>query len=338
MILRTFTAAIAATTLGLGMTSSASADDKKILTVYTYDAFAADWGAGPKVEKAFEANCNCDLQFVAVDSSVGILSRLKLEGKDTAADVVLGLDTNLTAEAAATGLFAKSNVSSQSFKLPISWNDEFFVPFDYGYFAFVYNSEKLSNAPASLDQLINENPDLKIIIQDPRSSTTGLGFMLWMQKVYGDQSVEAWQKLSPKIVTVTKGWSEAYGLFKDGEADMVLSYTTSPAYHIIAEENKQYKAAIFDEGHYTQVEVAAQLSSSKEPELAQDFMSFIATKDFQNQIPTGNWMYPAIDLGDELPSTFEELPKPEKALLFSPEDAQNNRQAWIDNWLGAIDR
>ena len=338
MILRTFTAAIAATTLGLAMTSSASADDKKILTVYTYDAFAADWGAGPKVEKAFEANCNCDLQFVAVDSSVGILSRLKLEGKDTAADVVLGLDTNLTAEAAATGLFAKSNVSSQSFKLPISWNDEFFVPFDYGYFAFVYNSEKLSNAPASLDQLINENPDLKIIIQDPRSSTTGLGFMLWMQKVYGDQSAEAWQKLSPKIVTVTKGWSEAYGLFKDGEADMVLSYTTSPAYHIIAEENKQYKAAIFDEGHYTQVEVAAQLSSSKEPELAQDFMSFIATKDFQNQIPTGNWMYPAIDLGDELPSTFEELPKPEKALLFSPEDAQNNRQAWIDNWLGAIDR
>jgi ABC-type thiamine transport system substrate-binding protein len=32
----------------------------------------------------------------------------------------------------------------------------------------------------------------------------------------------------PKTVTVTKGWSEAYGMFLDGEADMVLSYTTSP--------------------------------------------------------------------------------------------------------------
>ncbi|MEH6629579.1 MAG: thiamine ABC transporter substrate binding subunit [Halopseudomonas aestusnigri] len=338
MILRTFTAAIAATTLGLALTYSAVADDKKTLTVYTYDAFAADWGAGPKVEKAFEAHCGCDLQFVAVDSSVGILSRLKLEGKDTAADVVLGLDTNLTAEAVATGLFAKSNVSPDTVNLPVSWNDEFFVPFDYGYFAFVYDSDKLTNVPASLDQLINENPELKIIIQDPRSSTPGLGFMLWMQKVYGDKSTEAWQKLSPKIVTVTKGWSEAYGLFLDGEADMVLSYTTSPAYHIIAEEKKQYKAAIFNEGHYTQVEVAAQLSGSKEPELAQDFINFIGTKGFQNQIPTGNWMYPVIDLGDKLPSTFGELPKPTKALLFSPEEAQENRQAWIDNWLGAIDR
>lgn len=39
-----------------------------------------------------------------------------------------------------------------------------------------------------------------------------------------------------KTVTVTKGWSEAYGLFLKGESDLVLSYTTSPAYHIIAEK------------------------------------------------------------------------------------------------------
>jgi hypothetical protein len=36
-----------------------------------------------------------------------------------------------------------------------------------------------------------------------------------------------------QTVTVTKGWSEAYGLFLKGESDLVLSYTTSPAYHMI---------------------------------------------------------------------------------------------------------
>ena len=51
------------------------------------------------------------------------------------------------------------------------------------------------------------------------------------------------------IVPVTPGWSEAYGLFLEGEADMVLSYTTSPAYHLIAEEDAGYTAAAFDEGH-----------------------------------------------------------------------------------------
>ena len=55
---------------------------------------------------------------------------------------------------------------------------------------------------------------------------------------------------------MTKGWSEAYGLFLDGEADMVLSYTTSPTYHQVAEDVHKYGAAIFEEGHVAQVEVA----------------------------------------------------------------------------------
>ena len=60
---------------------------------------------------------------------------------------------------------------------------------------------------------------------------------------------------------MTKGWSEAYGLFLKGEADMVLSYSTSPAYHIGAENKTNYKAAMFAEGHATQVEVAGLVAS-----------------------------------------------------------------------------
>ena len=71
-----------------------------------------------------------------------------------------------------------------------------------------------------------------------------------MRDVYGDEAGDAWKKLAPKIVTVTQGWSEAYGLFLKGEADMVLSYTTSPAYHIGVEKDQNKKAAIFPEGHY----------------------------------------------------------------------------------------
>ena len=39
---------------------------KPVLTVYTYDSFAADWGPGPVVKKAFEADCNCELKLVAL--------------------------------------------------------------------------------------------------------------------------------------------------------------------------------------------------------------------------------------------------------------------------------
>jgi hypothetical protein len=53
----------------------------------------------------------------------------------------------------------------------------------------------------------------KIVIQDPRTSTPGLGLLLWVKAVYGDEAVEAWAKLQKRVLTVTPGWSEAYGLF-----------------------------------------------------------------------------------------------------------------------------
>jgi ABC-type thiamine transport system substrate-binding protein len=57
--------------------------------------------------------------------------------------------------------------------------------------------------------------------------------------------------------TVTQGWSETYDMFLEGEADYVLSYTNSPAYHMVAEETDRYQAAFFSEGDVTQIEVAA---------------------------------------------------------------------------------
>ena len=110
------------------------------------------------------------------------------------------------------------------------------------------------------------------MLQDPRSSTPGLGFLLWMKSVYGDKAADAWKKLEPRILTVTPGWSEAYALFTKGEAPMVLSYTTSPAYHVIAENSERYKAAPFAEGHYLQVEVAGLIENSPEKELAKKFL------------------------------------------------------------------
>ena len=90
--------------------------------------------------------------------------------------------------------------------------------------------------------------DFKIVIQDPRSSTAGLGLLLWIKSVYGDKTVEYWKHLAPHILTIPKGWSEAYGLFLKGEADMVLSYTTSPAYHIVEENKTNIKSAPFKKG------------------------------------------------------------------------------------------
>ncbi|MFN4141034.1 thiamine ABC transporter substrate binding subunit [Aestuariivirga sp.] len=317
--------------LGLAVPAAA----QETLTVYTYDSFVSEWGPGPKVKEAFEKECGCTLEWVAPGDGVAMLNRLKLEGRNTKADVVLGLDTNLTAEAEATGLFGKHGLDVGLAKTPIPWADETFMPFDYAHFAVVYDSETMKQPPKSLDELVNGDPAQKIVLQDPRSSTPGLGFLLWMKSVYGEKAAEAWKKLQPRILTVTPGWSEAYALFTKGEAPMVLSYTTSPAYHVIAENSTRYKAASFTEGHYLQVEVAGLIENSPEKELAKKFLAFMMGPGFQDQIPTSNWMFPAGQTSASLPPAFGELVQPVKTLLFTPEEVEKNRRAWIDEWLNA---
>ncbi|WP_413735273.1 thiamine ABC transporter substrate binding subunit [Sodalis sp. RH21] len=312
--------------------AAAPALAKPVLTVYTYDSFASEWGPGPAIKTAFEKECGCELKFVVQEDGVALLNRLRIEGKNSGADVVLGLDNNLLKAAADTKLFAPHNVDTAKLTLPDGWQDATFLPYDYGYFAFVYDKNKLKNPPKSLHELIDGPAALKILYEDPRTSTPGLGLLLWVQKVYGDDAPQAWQKLAKKTVTVPKGWSEAYGLFLKGEADMVLSYTTSPAYHIVEEKKDNYAAAAFSEGHYLQVEVAGQLAASKNPELAQQFMRFIVTPAFQQTIPTGNWMYPVINT--PLPAGFDRLPS--KTLAFPPDQVAAKRGDWVQSWLRAV--
>lgn len=303
------------------------------LTVYTYSSFTAKWGPGPKIKQAFEKECGCNLNLVALEDGVAILNRLRLEGKHSKADLVLGLDDALLSKAKQSGLFAPHTTKLDGIQVPGGWQDDTFVPYDYGYFAFVYNKDKLKAPPKSLKELV-ERQDLKVIYQDPRTSTPGQGLMLWMKSVYGDQAPAAWTQLAKKTVTVTKGWSEAYGMFLDGEADMVLSYTSSPAYHLIAENKPQYQAAAFEEGHYRQVEVAAKLKSAKQGKLADQFLQFMISPAFQQEIPAGNWMYPVTDA--PLPKGFEQMITVSKPLSFTSDEVAANRKNWIREWLQAV--
>ncbi len=321
--------------LMLGSLSGAALAQAPTLTVYTYGSFASEWGPGPKIEAAFEAQCQCDLKFISLDDGVAILNRLRLEGSHSPADLVVGMDNAMLADARATGLFAPHGADLSALSLPGGWQDDTFVPFDYGYFAFVYDSSKLSNPPKSLKELV-ERTDLTLLYQDPRTSTPGQGLLLWVKQVYGEQAAAAWQQLAKKTITVTKGWSEAYGMFLEGQADLVLSYTSSPAYHRLAENKQQYRAALFAEGHLPQIEVAARLKSAPHPQLAQQFLQFMVSDQVQALIPTGNWMYPVTQVA--LPERFEVNERPAKTLSLSETQIQQERKAWIQEWRQAVSR
>jgi thiamine transport system substrate-binding protein len=331
---RTLTLTLIAAAFAAIASTPASADTPK-LTVYTYSSFVAEWGPGPKIAPTFEKQCGCKIEWVSVGDGAALLSRLKLEGEKTQADVVLGLDTSLTAEATATGLMAPHGADLSAVKLPIAWSDPNFVPFDYGYFAFMWDTQQLKDPPKSLADLAASGAEPKILLEDPRTSTPGLGLMLWLKAVYGDKSADMWKGIAPKILTVSKSWDEAYGLFTKGEAPLVLSYTTSQSYHVMADKTDRYKALVFPEGNYMEIEVAGMLQTSKQPALAKQFLQFLVSKDFQKEIPTTNWMYPVVD--GAIPEGFDaSAPRTSKTLLLPPDEVAAHRAEWIKEWLDAV--
>jgi len=304
------------------------------LTVYTYDSFVSEWGPGPIIEKKFEDKYKIDLELIAADSAATLLNKVILEGKNTKADIILGLDMNLFDSAENSDLFISHSLENinERLNLPIKWESKIFVPYNYGYFAFVYNNKKLINPPTSMEELINTT-DARIVIQDPRTSTPGLGLLTWMKALYGNNAQNKWSQLNKKIISVTKGWTDAYyNFFMAGEADIVLSYSTSPAAHIMFEENYDISASTFKEGNYLSIEFAGILKSSKNIIMANNFLDFMISDDFQEVIPSTNIMYPVSNIN--LPEAFNSLQIPD-VLQLDPREINANKDDWINEWLNA---
>ncbi|TNH05384.1 thiamine ABC transporter substrate binding subunit [Testudinibacter sp. TR-2022] len=311
--------------------SAAISAEKPTLTVYSYDSFTSDWGPGPKLKQTFEQQCQCALTFVPFEDGVTMLNRLYLE-KGGKADVLIGLDNNQLANARQSSLFAENNVDLSQLTLPIAWQDRTFMPYDYGQYAFIYDQQKLKNPPTSLKALV-ERQDLKVIYQDPRTSTVGRGLLAWINTVYPQDQVEnAWKTLAKHTVTVGKGWSETYGAFLKGESDMVLSYNTSPLYHQIHEQKDNYAAAEFEEGHIVQIELAAKLKKSQQPELAEQFLAFLLSPEAQKTIALHNIMLPVIKT--EVEPRFDQF-TPFKTLAI-PFPSSDDSKAQIQVWQQAL--
>ena len=288
------------------------------LVIWTYDSFVSEWGPGSSVSEAFEKNSGIKINWVSHGDAGEMLSRLLLEGDKAGADIILGLDQNLAGRALNSGLLEAYKPQGAANIFPELVIDPSFtlIPFDYSYFAIVYDSEKLPAPPACLEDLTDPKYKKSLILMDPRTSSPGLGFLGWTKEVYGTAWQDYWRRLTPSILTIAEGWDSGYGLFVKGEAPMVLSYTTSPGYHLENEHTERYRAAIFSDGHPMQIEVAGLLRAARNKANAKRFLDFMLSADFENIIPLTNWMYPVIDI--PLPDSFRINPKSDKPLKPEP--------------------
>ncbi|UCF99486.1 MAG: thiamine ABC transporter substrate-binding protein [Spirochaetaceae bacterium] len=316
-----------------------AAEQEAELVIYAYDSFVAEWGPAPIVVPRFEEKHGVTVTVISVGDAGQVLNRAILERENPQADIVLGIDNNMLSRALEEKVlepYRSPNLDHVQKELIFDPTNSV-TPFDYGYFAFVYDSERLENPPRSLEELTESRFRKRIIIQDPRTSSPGLGFLLWTIAVYGEEYLEYWKRLQPNLLTITDGWDTAYGMFTSGEAPMVLSYTTSPAYHVEYEQSERYRALLFNEGNYLQIEGMGILKGAPHPELARRFIDFILTEEFQEAIPLTNWMYP-VSPSAATPDSFRFAPKPERTLQLPADEIRKNQERWINAWVKLVSR
>ena len=304
------TSLVCALFVGCKKSSKAKVDPTRLqeVVVYTYDSFCGEWGSGPEIARLFEEKTGIKVNFIDCGDGVQILSKALIEKADPYADVLLGLDNNLTDKAAESGVFESfkpSNADVLAAGLEDALGGKWLMtPYDYSPFAIIWNSLSGLEAPSCLEDLTKPEYAKKIIIMDSKTSTLGVGFEEWVKAVYKDKADDYFARIKPSLLTVAPGWSVGYGMFTDGEAPLCFSYTTSPAYHVEYGEGDQYKALVFTDGHVMQVEGAAIVKGAPNLEGAKKFMDFLISDEAQNLIPLTQWMFPA-NKNVELPASYE---------------------------------
>lgn len=307
------------------------------ITVYAYDAFCGDWGPGPEVIPVFEQKTGIKVNLVSAGDAGEMLSRIILEGDDCPADVVLGIaDTMVKQTFDADILMPYDSPVIPTIDPDLMFDDEHrLLPFDWGVFSFVIDTESDVPVPQSLDDLTKSEYKGKVILIDPRTSSVGLGLLMWTYSEYGEDYLAWWEAMKENALTIADGWSSAYGLFTEGEAPIVLSYTTSPVYHVLNEDSTRYQALVFP-SHQGTTEGIGILKNSRNKEGAKEFVDFILT-DAQKDIAVLNSMYP-VNGTTELPDAYNYAPVPAKVYPTDQDVVENKLDGMFKAWTEVMSK
>ena len=184
--------------------------------------------------------------------------------------------------------------------------------------------------------LLNPYYKGKIIIENPQTSSPGQVFLLTTIALYGEKGyLNYWRALKRNILTIAPGWDEAYGIYTNGEAPIVLSYGTSPVYHLLHDHTERYQPLVLDNAAYAQIEAMGIVKGTRNIKLAEALEEYVLDPEFQKLIPENQYMYPARwDI--KLPDSFQIAAHVKKLLNLPSERVAKNLDRWLNQWEKVI--
>ncbi|ELZ38613.1 thiamine ABC transporter substrate-binding protein [Halorubrum tebenquichense] len=331
------------------------------LTVATYANFidAPSVSPGEWLKEEFESRFDAELEWATPDNEVNYYVERAASGAGVDADLYVGLTTEdlvRVDEELDDDLFAeRGSVDGFDDVREGLLFDPFerAVPFDTGYVSLVYDGTT-AEAPETFDGLLDDEHAGALIAQNPGGSATGRAFLLHTINRFGDGGVASdgdgeavsgedgdpdydyldyWADLQANDVRVLGSWDDAYTAWSEGEAPIVVSYSTDQVFADMEGENlEEHQIRFLNDQAYANPEGMAVFADADEPDLARQFMSFVLEPDVQGEIAQRNVAFPATGTA-ELPSDYAELAQePADPVTFTYDELQGSVDAWVEAW------
>ncbi|MFC6771898.1 thiamine ABC transporter substrate binding subunit, partial [Halorubrum pallidum] len=339
-------------------------DESPTLTVATYTSFidAPSVSPGEWLKSEFESRIDATLEWATPDNEVNYYVERAASGVEIDADLYVGLTTEdlvRVDDRLDDDLFAEAGEIPGAADVRDGLRFDPFeraVPFDTGYVSLVYDGTTMT-APETFEGLLDDQYAGALIAQNPGGSSTGRSFLLHTVHRFGDGGVagadggdgsetveggdgdpdydylDYWADLQANDVRVLGNWEDAYAAWSEGEAPMVVSYSTDQVFaDMEGEDLQEHQVRFLNDQAYATPEGMAVFADADEPELAREFMSFVLDPEVQGEIAQRNVAFPATDTA-ALPEDYAELAQePADPVTFSYDELQGSVGEWIEAW------
>jgi thiamine transport system substrate-binding protein len=321
---------------------------ERTLTVMTHDSFAVS----EDLIAAFEAEHGATVNFIRSGDTGRALNQAILSQDNPIADIFFGVDNTFLTRALEEGIF-EAYESPMLNEIPEEFQidqDHFALPVDYGDVCINYDRSFFTDndleVPKTLKDLTQPEYYGLLVVENPATSSPGLAFLMATIAEFGEEGyLDYWTSLKDNGLVVVSDWETAYyanfsGSTGRGPQPMVVSYSSSPAAEVIfaeSEIDQSPTASIVGPNTcFRQVEFVGILKGTEQRELGEAFIDYMLSVPFQEDIPLQMFVYP-VNPNAELPQTFlDHVQVPQKPASLSPGQIDQNREKWINDWIGLI--
>jgi len=343
-----------AAVLGMAFLVSACGSDadlsqqegERVLSIMTHDSFSIS----EQLLEDFQTENDVEVRFLKSGDTGTTVNKAILAKDKPLADVLYGVDNTFLSRALEYDIFDpyqspwlsaiddNFELDPQHRVLPVDFGDVC-LNFDLAYF------EDLGlSTPKTLTDLLDPQYEDLLVVENPATSSPGLAFLLATIGSYGDPGyLDFWQGLVDNNVLVVNDWEVAY--YQEfsrsgGSRPIVVSYGSSPPFEVIYSETAISEppttALVSDGACFRQIEFVGILKGTQNRDLAEIWIDFMLSPDFQEEIPLQMFVFPVNEQAQLDQVFLEYLAVPENPAHVSYEDIDEFRENWINKWTQLV--